>query len=415
MSALRRRAPATLRQRSHWRRVLAVGLLSLGACGHDSGTGPGQSTGARGDIVASTLVRSLPKSAVAAFIAEQGGEAAFQAKYDVEQYAIAYRTVDADGAPVTATGAVWIPVGASGAVPLMSYSHGTVTVKSDVPSSPTSLEGLAVGALNASHGSVVALADYLGLGGSADLVHPYLHAATEASAGLDALRAARRVAQSKGLALDGHLFVFGYSQGGHAAMALHREIELHDAGEFTVTASAPMSGPYDLTSTALDYLSLDTPNSAGSLYTVYVAAAYNSVYHIADRLDALVRPPYDTLATRLVTQGLPSGDLEAALAPVPRDNLQPAVVDAALSDPDSPLRRALRDNDVYDWHPSAPVRLYYATADERVPYQNALTAAARMQALGATVDAVDVGPLSHGAAVIPAFIGAREWFDTFLK
>jgi hypothetical protein len=52
--------------------------------------------------------------------------------------------------------------------------------------------------------------------------------------------------------LDGRLFLIGYSQGGHATAAAHRELEARHANEFTVTAAAPMAGALDLSGTALD-------------------------------------------------------------------------------------------------------------------------------------------------------------------
>ncbi|HET9982759.1 MAG TPA: hypothetical protein VFQ38_04205 [Longimicrobiales bacterium] len=48
-------------------------------------------------------------------------------------------------------------------------------------------------------------------------------------------------------------------------------------------------------------------------------------------------------------------------------------------------------------------------ADETVPPRNTLTAAARMQEVGANVEVVDLGPLGHADAAIPAFVAARSW------
>ena len=43
------------------------------------------------------------------------------------------------------------------------------------------------------------------------------------------------------------LFLLGYSEGGYATMALHRELQQFHSDEFTVTASAPMAGPWSTT------------------------------------------------------------------------------------------------------------------------------------------------------------------------
>lgn len=94
----------------------------------------------------------------------------------------------------------------------------------------------------ASQGYVVVSSDYLGLGKSNYGYHPYLHSATEASATIDAMRAARNVLQRLNTPLSGKVMLSGYSQGGHTAMATQREIETHLSKEFHLVASAPISG-----------------------------------------------------------------------------------------------------------------------------------------------------------------------------
>lgn len=404
------------RPRSATRTTAALAFaatLALAACS-DNGTGPAPPPD-RGDLISATVGAHWTVAAATTLL-QQVADASFGTpRYEVDMYTITYATVGPDGAATTASAGVYLPVSPAGPVPLMSYSHGTVKSKTDVPSNPASLEGAANGVLEASLGNVLVGADYVGLGSSDFPYHPYLHAASEASAGLDALRAARALAEREGVALDGHLFVYGYSQGGQASMALARELELNDADEFTVTAAAPMSGPYDMYGSAQEAIASTTPNEAQAFYTVYILAAWNRVYHFAPTLDALLKPPYDAVAEQIVATGSAPASLLDQLAPVPRDNLQPATITAVLDEPDSDIAAALRENDTYDWRPTAPMRLYYGSADTDVPPQNSLTAAARMQSLGADVQAVDLGPLDHGGAVVPAILAARAWFDTFLN
>lgn len=60
------------------------------------------------------------------------------------------------------------------------------------------------------------------------------------------------------------------------------------------------------------------------------------------------------------------------------------------------------------------MRLFGAGGDRNVPFANALTAAARVQQIGADVRAVNLeDPLNHSSAVVPALIAAKEWFDGF--
>src|SRR5258708_8407088 len=63
---------------------------------------------------------------------------------------------------------------------------------------------------------------------------------------IDALTAARKAlghVLASSTTDNGKLFISGYSQGGYVAMATHKAMQ---AGGMTVTASAPMSGPYAL-------------------------------------------------------------------------------------------------------------------------------------------------------------------------
>ena len=392
-------------------RVVLAAILGAGAGCADSDDGSPE-VRARGAIVDAPLVAGYPASQAASFIAQVQAGAAFEARYDVRMYSLTYVTVDPDGREVEATAGVYVPVNADGAMPLISYSHGTTTTKSAVPSNAASLEGLFNGLLQASHGAVFVGADLLGLGGS-EGSHPYLHAENTAAVSLDALRAARALADRLDIELNDQLFIYGYSQGGHSAMALHREIEQNASDEFTVTASAPMSGPYDLYGSSLDVLAARTQNSPQSIYAVYIISAWNPIYEFAPRLGDLIRAPYDALAAKLQATGVAYLSLQAQLAPIPADNLQPALVAAVLENPQHPVSVALRENSVFDWRPAAPVRLYYGSADQDVDPQNAHTAAARMTQLGADVEAVDLGELDHGGALVPANIAARLWFNSF--
>src|SRR5438045_8723120 len=58
---------------------------------------------------------------------------------------------------------------------------------------------------------------------------------------MDALTAAHSALSALKIADNQKLFVTGYSQGGHVAMATHRALQ---AAGIAVTASAPVSGPY---------------------------------------------------------------------------------------------------------------------------------------------------------------------------
>ena len=165
--------------------------------------------------------------------------------YDVALYKVDYETISPLGGRTQASGALALPVNSGQLLPLVSYQHGTITLTNDAPSSMDLTGEVTVGIGFASTGYAAAVPDYLGLGDSPGL-HPYHHANSEATACVDMLRAVRTFCATNGFALTNLLFLCGYSEGGHATMALLRELETYHADEFTVTACAPMAGAYDL-------------------------------------------------------------------------------------------------------------------------------------------------------------------------
>ncbi len=373
----------------------------------------------RGELVSSTAGIRIPRATVGLVLSVTGASRAFSARYDAQPYVVRYRTPGVDGRLVTASGAVWLPVGATGALPVVAYMHGTITSRSKAPSNlAIADEGGVFGSTYASDGSVAVLPDYLGLGVAGDgSFHPYLHVQSEASAAIDLLRATRTLAEQRGIALDRrNLFVTGYSQGGGAAMGLARELERSHATEFPLLGAAPMSGPYDLEGTAHAMLEQNADYHAAAVYTAYMVAAFDTVYRLAGPLSDYLAPPNDRIAGDLLN-GLATDQQLSALPPRPQSVMTAAVVKAMLADPAHPVWLAARDNNAYDWTPRAPLRMYYGGADRDVPPQNALTAQTRMRANGAAdVAAVNVGAtLDHAGAVLPATIAGKLFLDSLRR
>ncbi len=333
------------------------------------------------------------------------------ATYGVSCYRLVYETIDPLGGRTTASGGLYLPQHSGVSWPLLSFSHGTTTQTNDVPSVSQTLDAFAAIAF-ASVGYVGVEADLLGLGSSPGL-HPYLHARSEATASVDMLRAARNYCASNNISLNGQLFLAGYSQGGHTAMALHRELEMYHTNEFTVTASAPMAGPYDMSGVELnDLLSPRCPPNP--YYIAYVLVAYQSLYHLAPAWSDLLVPPYDTTLPPLFSGSTAGGTINTALPPCNISSiLTPAVLSSLTNDTGSPIYQALRDNDVDHWKPLAPLRLYHCDGDQDVLYASSQVAYSNFVAQGANVQLVDPSPgANHSGCVIPALEAAKAWFDT---
>lgn len=335
----------------------------------------------------------------------------FSAEYGADIYHITYNTTDPHGAPIIASGALAIPVGAAcDSLPMANYNHGTVLHKENVPSRMTGEEF--VGLALASRGFVTSMPDYLGLGDSPGL-HPYQHAASEASATLDMIRSCRKfIADSTDALLNGELFLTGYSQGGHAAMATHKHIQENTLeAEFNVIASAPCSGAYDMSGTTASFIFNNAYSNPG--YIVYIIEAFQEVYgNIYTSRDKIYKPPYHNVVVPYLSGDSTMDALNAVLKPRVDSLLRDSVLANFISNPNHPIRVALEDNDVYNWAPEIRVEMNYCEADEQVPYQNSLYTLDTMMALGATdVTAVSRGAsFNHGACAIPSLTAALELF-----
>lgn len=331
----------------------------------------------------------------------------------VDLYKLIYETIDPQGRPTIGSGVVAVPQIRLKALPLLSYQHGTLLKRSDAPSASRTSEAL-VGVAFAASGYVASMPDFLGLGDSPGF-HPYHHARSEATATIDLLRATREFCASKAIALNDQLFLCGYSQGGHATMATHQMLQERHAGEFTVTASAPMAGAYDMSGvTAEDFLSgRAMPNP---YYFVYLLASYCKLYASAPLSDLLIEP-YATQLPPLLDGNHSSSEVNAVMPRAPMEILQPAYRQALRNDPLHPLRLALRDNDLFLWVPQAPMQMYHCSGDEDVLPANSQVALAAFHAAGATqvrlLDALPGAP--HGEGAAPSLLAGKVWFDTLKR
>lgn len=328
----------------------------------------------------------------------------------VEVRRVVYWTLDPWGGLTRASALVALPLDPGKPLPLVSYQHGTVTGRDDVPSRLN--QEAAAALIMACSGYAVVAPDYLGLGDSPGF-HPYHHAASQATTVVDALRAARTSVDAAGVALNGQVFLMGYSQGGYVTLAAQREIETRHAAEFQIAASAPSAGAYDLSGTvAEDFLGGRIPPNP-YLYA-YVLSAYTRVYGFADGLGALLKAPYDVTVPPLFDGTHDSGAINAALPARPADALKPEVLEAFRTDPEHPIRVALRENDLHrGWVPQSRTRFFHCPGDLDVLPANTQVAYEAFVAAGASRVELQAGlpNVNHQDCVVPALLGTKLWFD----
>jgi alpha/beta superfamily hydrolase len=352
---------------------------------------------------------------------------------DIAVYHIEYQTLGGAGEATTASGALMLPTGSktgcTGARPMVLYAHGTSTDRgyniADLTNEENA-EGLFLAAVFAAQGYIVVAPNYVGYDTSTLPYDAFLVGSQQSKDMIDALTAARTAlpaAAAPSTSDDGKLFITGYSQGGYVALATHRAMQ---AAGMTVTASAPMSGPYALGAfvdavfegevdggapVVATMLFTSYQNSYGNIYASS-ADVFSSQY--ATGIDSLL--PTTSTRSELYSQGkLPQAALFSSTPPTPAlADITPATVPATLApvvalgfgtgnlitnsyrlafvsdaqtNPDGgfptvttgltaaapglPMRAALKQNDLRNWTPTAPVLLCGGDMDPEVFWFNA--------------------------------------------
>jgi len=354
---------------------------------------------------------------------------AFSPHCSVAVYQLRYETIGAQGEPTTASGALMIPKGSDPTCqsprPIALYAHGKRDLRSfniaDL-SGQTNYEGLLLALALAGDGYIVIAPNYAGYDTSTLGYHPFLNATQQSADMMDALTAGRAALPATGTAENHKLFVTGYSEGGYVAMATHRELQ---AAGMTVTASAPMSGPYALSAFA-DAMFLGFVGAGAVEEFIMLESSYQHAYgnlhssptEIFEVKYASVESllPATTGIDTLVADGRipenavfsstpPSPEFAALTPPITGDSVADQVfasgfgtdhlvtnsyrlsyLQDALSAPDggfpdtttglppsSPantLRQALKNNDMRNWAPATPMLLCAGDADPVVFFLN---------------------------------------------
>jgi pimeloyl-ACP methyl ester carboxylesterase len=352
----------------------------------------------------------------------------------VKLYSVTYETVGVRGEQANASAAFFVPQPpCKGPFPLVGYAHGTNPVKEQLITQPATTSStwtapdqdpIVVAAIFAAHGYAVAATDYLGLGLSTYSFHPYLHAASEASAVLDSMRAVRSAAKTLHVPLSGKVFLSGHSQGGQSSVATQRAIEALDTKEFDLRGDAPSSGPYALSQTFED--SLRKQSQDAPILAAYIIPGYEKIYgNVYNDPAEVFKQPYAANIDTLLPVDTYHDEslLYGKTLPLKLDALlQPSFVSTFLNDPASPIRKDTHANDLLGgWLPKAPVWLCGGDRDPEVEFKNAKTAYAYFHHRGVNVTLTDVNflipsyvPMTDYHVVVALFclpLARTEFFD----
>lgn len=190
----------------------------------------------------------------------------------VRLYRVTYPSVvpEEGNRPIVATGLIAVPDTAGTSFPMLSYQHGTVYGKEEVPSFPEqSPETQLAIAQFAGQGYVVIGADYFGMGDSKE-PEGYVVKASHQQACHDMLEAAEAVLGD--LKIDtAALYLAGWSQGGFVTMAFLEKLE---ADGVKVAAAATASAPVDLFMVLNGFLNFPRKIDATWVNTLFILSAF---------------------------------------------------------------------------------------------------------------------------------------------
>ncbi|MEZ4916602.1 MAG: lipase family protein [Chitinophagales bacterium] len=330
----------------------------------------------------------------------------------VDVYELYYNTSLPNGEKVVATGLYYVPIDFPYEIATMQYNHGT-TMKNRVGKNYAYNGEGTICRIFAADGYAVAWQDYIGLG-RAKGFHPYQHLETEGQSGVDLLRAVKQINEEIGLKVNDKLFITGYSQGGHATLAVHKTIQEKYADEFHVTASSPMSGAHDMSGVQTELMDKPYPQPH---YLPYLLYGYNKIYNIFPDTDFrnIFKPQYRHVVDKMLSKDFDYGDINKMLPELPFTMVVDSLYDLFINDPNFKFTKVLKENNTYDWVPTSPVQFCYCTGDEEVYYKNSKVAIDYMRSHGAKhiIDRKVGDNFTHRQCADYAVMYTKFFFDSF--
>lgn len=337
---------------------------------------------------------------------------ALPVKNAVDMYAVTYKGLWLDSSFILAKGVLYVPHVNKPAAEMV-YCHGT-RISIDQSYGIDDLEQL-VCMMHAADGYIGMFPFYYGLGGG-EKEHVYQDAWTEAMATIYMIKACRELYPSLQLSTSGQLFITGYSQGGHAALATHKFLESGAFPDVKLTASSPMSGAYDMTGeqSKTMFRHYDRPH-----YLPYLILSYQYAYKLwpGDVYDVF-KSPYKELIQEIFAQprAVDYGKMDEILPKVPKDMLKEEVVEIFKTDSCFDFTCKLRENGLKNWAPKAPTQLCACYGDNEVMYHNTEEAYKSLRAVSPNVYKKVFGKhLSHNPCAPFAILYSKWFFDNFRK
>jgi pimeloyl-ACP methyl ester carboxylesterase len=327
-------------------------------------------------------------------------------KSDVKIYKIVYKTT-INGEKIDASGVVCVPAD-QGEYPVLSFQNGTNTLNASAPSESANSSPYQLIEIIASMGYIVVIADYPGFGKSIQVPHPYLVTEPTVRSLTDMFFAVKELTSQElpGIAQRNEYYLLGYSQGGHATLALHKALELEYSKDFNLVGSACGAGPYNIN--LLMQGMLTSATYPMPVYLGYILNAYTAYNQFSNPVTDIFNEPYASRVNSLYKGLLTSDQINSQLTKsIPLLITADFLSGFSTSQKYLSVRQAFDRNSIAAWHSYVPLLLIHGAKDSQVSPVSTENMYTTMIQAGTSADIckkVIVPDLDHSDGAAPCLV-----------
>jgi len=335
-------------------------------------------------------------------------------KYAVNLYRVTYTTgiPEKNNKSTVVQGLIAVPVmSTNSTLPMLSYQHGTIFGKNQVPSQlDNSMETKLMVANFAGQGYVLIAADYIGQGTNGE-PNPWMVKESSAQVSYDMINASKAVLSKLGVKTD-NLFLSGWSQGSFNTLALMQTLQENGVPVKGVAVSASPSDIYAAFSRWIFSPSpYDVPYLVGT--ACMMTFAYENYYGLPGLAQNAIKPQYYQTAKDFYDYKI-SWEEASKVLPANTKDLFNSDFENSIASGTSAMAKELQANDSYTFQYQSPVHIYYGEIDEVMsPYLQQIPVQYQNTIGGVVPTAIDAGPkANHRGTFLFGMKDQKVWFDS---
>ncbi|RDY60106.1 alpha/beta fold hydrolase [Flagellimonas nanhaiensis] len=245
---------------------------------------------------------------------------------------------------------------------VLMFCHGTI-FNQDVPSnwnSPIHIE-----ALPAMGNRITFLPDYLGYGTSSEDVPAYMQKKITVQQLQEFVEYGFMALEKLEVPFSKQMDVVGFSQGGHAALALAESQSESKNSIYDLKNVVSIGGPIDINEN-LDYI-LKKQTFASAAYLTYIFGSYGH-YYWENNVSGIFNEPYDQLTKDFANGNSTLKMLKDSTTVDIRALMNPKFLEDFLGNKNHWMRKDFASNSITPFETDIPVLLIHGIKDEDVPF-----------------------------------------------